>query len=219
MNVFNIIGPVMIGPSSSHTAGAVKIGNIAGSLLGDEIASADILFLGSFAKTHKGHGTDKAVVAGILGMAPSDSRIKGSLQTARDRGIQIVFHEGEMDGVHPNTMQITLKGRSGKTVEVLGSSVGGGNIVIKRINGYEVNLTGQNTTLLVFHRDIPGMISDVTRLLAIRDVNINNFSLQRNQRGGIAVMAIEIDGDMSDDIVQEVRRAHNVVEAILLRVN
>lgn len=219
MDVFNIIGPVMIGPSSSHTAGAVKIGNVAASLLGEPIATADILFVGSFAKTFKGHGTDKAVIAGILGMDPSDSRIKASIDIAHEKGIDIVFRQGEMDGVHPNTMVISLKGTQGKQISVQGSSVGGGNIVINRINNYTVNVTGQNTTLLVFHRDIPGMISDVTRLLAIRDVNINNFSLSRNRRGGTAVMAIEIDGGIDDDIATEINHAHNVLDTVILKLN
>lgn len=219
MNVFSIIGPIMIGPSSSHTAGAVKIGGIAASLLGEEAASADVLFLGSFAKTYKGHGTDKAVAAGILGMEPSDPRIKTSLETAREKGVRIAFRQGEMDGVHPNTMVIALEGKQGKKVTVQGASIGGGNVVINRINGYQVSVSGQNTTLLVFHRDVPGMISDVTRLLAVRDVNINNFSLSRDRRGGTAVMAIEIDGEMDDDIVGEVSRTHNVADAVILRLN
>ncbi len=219
MDVFSIIGPVMIGPSSSHTAGAVRIGNVAGSLLGEEIASADILFVGSFAKTYRGHGTDKAVIAGILGMAPSDSRIKTSLEYAKKKGVQFQFRTGEMDGVHPNTMQITLTGKQGKKVEVLGSSIGGGNIVIKKINGYAINVLGQSTTLLVFHRDIPGMISDVTRLLAIHDININRFSLQRDKKGGIAVMAIEIDGKIPDNVVEEVKHVHNVTEVVLLKMD
>ena len=219
MDVFSIIGPVMIGPSSSHTAGAVRIGNVAGSLLGEEIASADILFVGSFAKTYRGHGTDKAVIAGILGMAPSDSRIKTSLEYAKKKGVQFQFRTGEMEGVHPNTMQITLTGKQGKKVEVLGSSIGGGNIVIKKINGYAINVLGQSTTLLVFHRDIPGMISDVTRLLAIHDININRFSLQRDKKGGIAVMAIEIDGKIPDNVVEEVKHVHNVTEVVLLKMD
>ena len=219
MDVFSIIGPVMIGPSSSHTAGAVRIGNVAGSLLGEEIASADILFVGSFAKTYRGHGTDKAVIAGILGMAPSDSRIKTSLEYAKKRGVQFQFRTGEMEGVHPNTMQITLTGKQGKKVEILGSSIGGGNIVIKKINGYAINVLGQSTTLLVFHRDIPGMISDVTRLLAIHDININRFSLQRDKKGGIAVMAIEIDGKIPDNVVEEVKHVHNVTEVVLLKMD
>ncbi|MVB10187.1 L-serine dehydratase, beta chain [Caprobacter fermentans] len=219
MDVFSIIGPVMIGPSSSHTAGAVKIGNAAASLLGEEPASADILFVGSFAKTYKGHGTDKAVIAGILGMKPSDSRIKTSMNLAKEKGIKIAFRQGELPGAHPNTMVITLAGKRGKKVSVQGASIGGGNIVINRINSYPVNVAGQNTTLLVFHRDVPGMISDVTRLLAIRDVNINHFSLSRNRRGGAAVMAIEIDGEMDDDIAQEINRAHNILSAVVLRLN
>ncbi len=104
-------------------------------------------------------------------------------------------------------------------MEVLGSSIGGGNIVIKKINGYAINVLGQSTTLLVFHRDIPGMISDVTRLLAIHDININRFSLQRDKKGGIAVMAIEIDGKIPDNVVEEVKHVHNVTEVVLLKMD
>ena len=146
MDVFDIIGPIMIGPSSSHTAGAARIGRYALNILGAKPVKADIYFSGSFAKTYKGHGTDKAIVAGILGMDTDDPGIKYSFETAEHRGLEFAFHTGEIENAHPNTAFIVLTSESGKTVEVQGASVGGGNIVITKINGTEVEITGKFTT-------------------------------------------------------------------------
>lgn len=217
MNVFDIIGPVMIGPSSSHTAGAARIGKISRTLLGDEPACAHILFHGSFAKTYKGHGTDKAIVGGILGMLPDDERIRTSLELAPQLGLEVQFDTGEIDGAHPNTALVTLTGKNGGHVEVEGASVGGGNIIIHKINGTEVEFTGQNTTLIVSHQDIPGMIADVTNLLARRGVNICNFKLRRHEKGGIAVMVIETDDTVSDELNERIRRFPSIVESTLIR--
>ena len=135
MNVFDIIGPVMIGPSSSHTAGAARIGQIARQLLQDEPVAAQIVLYGSFAKTYKGHGTDKALIAGILGMTPDDARLRFSPQIARETGLEVTLSTGELPEGHPNTAVLTLTGRRGGTITVRGSSIGGGNIVIDAING------------------------------------------------------------------------------------
>lgn len=217
MDVFDIIGPIMIGPSSSHTAGAARIGKYALNILGAKPVKADIYFSGSFAKTYKGHGTDKAIVAGILGMDTDDPGIKYSFETAEHRGLEFAFHTGEIENAHPNTAFIVLTSESGKTVEVQGASVGGGNIVITKINGTEVEITGKFTTMIVLHRNIPGMISDVTRVLAQNGINIGKFDLRRNPRGGKGVMIIELDSDVPGYVNDEIKEMDNVIDSTLLK--
>lgn len=217
MNVFDIVGPVMIGPSSSHTAGAVRIGRIAGALLEDEPVRAHIFLHGSFAKTYRGHGTDKALVAGIMGMAPSDIRIRQSLEIAKERGLKVVFEKTELEGAHPNTAVIRLTDAKGCTVTVQGASVGGGNILISEINGMKVEVTGQQYTLLVLHRDVPGVIAHVTNYIAGQGVNIGNFKLTRSRRGETAMMTIELDGDFSGESNEGIEKLPNVIRSIILR--
>ena len=217
MDVFDIIGPIMIGPSSSHTAGAARIGKYALNILGAKPVKADIYFSGSFAKTYKGHGTDKAIVAGILGMDTDDPGIKYSFETAEHRGLEFAFHTGEIENAHPNTAFIVLTSESGKTVEVQGASVGGGNIVITKINGTEVEIARKFTTMIVLHRNIPGMISDVTRVLAQNGINIGKFDLRRNPRGGKGVMIIELDSDVPEYVNDEIKEMDNVIDSTLLK--
>ena len=217
MDVFDIIGPIMIGPSSSHTAGAARIGKYALNILGAKPVKADIYFSGSFAKTYKGHGTDKAIVAGILGMDTDDPGIKYSFETAEHRGLEFAFHTGEIENAHPNTAFIVLTSEYGKTVEVQGGSVGGVNIVITKINGTEVEITGKFTTMIVLHRNIPGMISDVTRVLAQNGINIGKFDLRRNPRGGKGVMIIELDSDVPEYVNDEIKEMDNVIDSTLLK--
>lgn len=217
MDVFDIIGPVMIGPSSSHTAGACRIGKYARSILDEDVKTADIYFSGSFAKTYRGHGTDKAIVAGLMGMDTDDLRIRNSLELAKEAGMEYRFIPTQIDDAHPNTVLLHIVGVSGKRWEVEGASIGGGRISIRRINGTPVDISGDATTLLVYHLDTPGMISDVTNILARHGVNIGKFELRRAVKGGEAVMVIEIDGDMDNSINETIRGFHNVYESIVLK--
>lgn len=217
MDAFDIIGPIMIGPSSSHTAGAVRIGKYAGSILGKKAVKADIYFSGSFSKTYKGHGTDKAIIAGILGMETDDTRIRNSIEIATESGLDFQFHEVEIDGAHPNTALVVLVAEDGKKVSVQGASIGGGNIIITKINDTEVSISGKATTIIVHHRDVPGMISDVTNILARRGVNIGRFELRRSQKGGIAVMIIEIDGNVDDSVNEAISNFPNVTASTILK--
>ena len=217
MNVVDMIGPVMIGPSSSHTAGAVRIGRIAGALLEGTPVRAHILLHGSFAKTYRGHGTDKALVAGIMGMAPSDVRIRNSLELAKEQNLSVVFEKGEIEGAHPNTAVITLTDARGRTVTLQGASVGGGNIVVSEINGMKVDVTGQQTTLLILHRDVPGVIAHVTNYIAAQGVNIGNFKLTRGHRGETALMTIEVDGDFSRESNEGIEKLPDVLRSTVLR--
>ena len=217
MNVFDIIGPVMIGPSSSHTAGAVRLGRIARRLLGEEAVRAEISLSGSFAETYRGHGTDKALVAGIMGLHSDDGRIRHSLELARDAGLEVAIREVSIPGAHPNTARLELTGRSGRRAAVQGASVGGGNVLITSINGMDVAFTGQYNTVLVRHLDKPGAIAAVTQFMAGSGVNIGNFRLSRQRRGGEALMTIEVDGDVSDALMEELRALPPVQQAVLIR--
>ncbi len=216
MNVFDIIGPVMIGQSSSHTAGAARIGRIAYMLLGQPAKRAEILLHGSFAKTYKGHGTDKALIAGIMGMKPDDARLRSSFELAEQAGLSFEITTGHLEDAHPNTAQITLYGEDSQ-VSVQGASVGGGNILINRINGMAVEISGQFTTLIVLHRDAPGTIAHVTELLGSNGINIANFRLAREQKGGTAVMTIEIDGDAGKELNRQVAALENVLGSTMLK--
>ena len=217
MNIFDIIGPVMIGPSSSHTAGAVRLGYVAGKILDEPPVRAVIRLSGSFAQTFRGHGTDKALLAGILGFAPDDVRIRDSLSLAEQMNLQFEFHCEDIPGSHPNTARITLTGSGGKEVTVQGASVGGGNILVSEINGMAVHVTGQSNTLVVLHRDKPGTIAAVTNFVAYSSVNIGNFRLSRPQKGGEAVMTIEVDGDVPETLVESLSILPNIIQVVLIR--
>ncbi|MCI7657516.1 L-serine ammonia-lyase, iron-sulfur-dependent subunit beta [Anaerotignum sp.] len=217
LQAFDIIGPIMIGPSSSHTAGAVRIGKYARSILGGTPVKAHIRFSGSFAKTYKGHGTDKAVIAGILGMDTDDARIRVSMDVAKEEGLTFEFEEADIDGAHPNTAEITLEDAAGRTAQVQGASVGGGNIVINKINGTAVAINGKSDTLVIPHQDIPGMIAVVTKILAEKGVNVHGFSLCRDHKGGTAVMTIEIDGDINESVQDAIVENPHIFSCTILK--
>lgn len=217
MNVFDIIGPVMTGPSSSHTAGAARIGKTAFLLLGKPAVKAHIYLHGSFAKTYKGHGTDKALVGGIMGMEPCDPGIRTSLEEAERRKIQVIIETADLGSVHPNTAKIVLTDEEGHELTVQGASVGGGNIIITHVNNMEVSFTGQNNTLLIFHQDVPGTIANVTSLVAQTNGNICRFSLNRAEKGGAAIMTIELDAAPEEKLIEEILGQSHVDQAILLK--
>lgn len=207
----------MIGPSSSHTAGAARIGKTASQLMGTPVKKAKILLHGSFAKTYRGHGTDKALVGGILGMEPWDPGIRTSLEQAKERGLEIEFDTVDLGNAHPNTACILLTGEDGRELSIQGASVGGGNILITHVNNMEVNFTGQNNTLLIFHRDVPGTIANVTSLVAGTNGNICRFSLNRVEKGGAAIMTIELDTAPEDSLIEKIQMQPYVEQAILLK--
>lgn len=199
MDIFDIIGPVMVGPSSSHTAGAVRIGYIAGKLMGEPIAKAEILLYGSFLATGKGHGTRKALVAGLLGMKPDDMRIPDSFEIAKEHGIEVVFGESALRDAHPNTAQIFLTSVTGKNLEVVGESLGGSRINIAQIDGISTNFSGDYPTLVVHNMDQPGHVAEVTSMLAHKSVNIAAMQLYRAGRGGNSVMVLECDQEVPEE--------------------
>ncbi len=219
MNVFDIVGPVMIGPSSSHTAGAVRIGYVAGLLLGRPAVKAEIRLHGSFAKTYRGHGTDKALIAGILGMLPDDERIRTSPMLAVEAGLEVTIIPDSIKDAHPNTARIILTSADGEQIIVQGSSIGGGNIIINQINGLEVEFSGQNDTLIVLHRDTAGVIAEVSQYLGELGINISNFRLSRSQKGGIAIMTIEVDGKVDPIMNEHISGMPNILRSIALRLH
>ncbi|MDD6844230.1 MAG: L-serine ammonia-lyase, iron-sulfur-dependent subunit beta [Clostridia bacterium] len=216
MSIFDVIGPVMVGPSSSHTAGAVRIGYISRKLLGENIVKADIRLYGSFLATGKGHGTRKAVVAGLLGMKPDDMRIPDSLDIAASQGMEVTFGEAQLKEAHPNTVQMFLTGVSGRSLEVVGESLGGSRINIAQIDGINTNFSGDYPTLVVHNLDQPGHVSEVTAMLAHKGVNIAYMQLYRSNRGGEAVMVVECDQEVPQEGIKWLEKAEGVVKVTYL---
>lgn len=211
MSIFDIIGPVIVGPSSSHTAGAVRIAKVARELLGEEVKKAVIRLHGSFAKTYKGHGTDRAIIGGLLGFSTDDQRIKKSLSLAKEAGMQYSIQRCFLGDVHPNTALIKVEGVSGRKVSILGSSVGGGSIVIRQVNGLKVNFTGQYYTLLVEHEDKPNMVAVVTLILGRNNINIAGMRVYRAYRGANAIMIIETDQKIDSSILKEIELRDSIL--------
>lgn len=204
LDIFDILGPIMIGPSSSHTAGAVRIGRMARTLLGEKPVKADIGLYGSFAETGKGHGTDRALVAGLLGMRPDDLRIPESFTVAAEEGLTFTIHPVELREAHPNTAVLTVEGISGKKTCVQAVSIGGGRIRVDKLNGVEVQFTGDLNTLVVQHQDVAGKVADETRELSNAGINIATMSLWRDRRGGDALIVIETDQKVSEAVRQKI---------------
>ncbi len=216
-SVFEIIGPVMVGPSSSHTAGAVRIGNIARAVLGEEPRKAVITLYGSFAKTHKGHGTDRALVAGLLGISGDDPRIREALVLAAERGLEINFRFAEGEDIHPNTADIEAAGVSGRRVFVRGSSIGGGSVLITRINQYEVAFYPKKFVLLVEHLDKPGVIGRVATVLGNNRINISELRLAWGSRVGEKLMIIETDEDISPRVQKEIAGLPDITSVVKIQ--
>lgn len=211
MNLFDILGPVMVGPSSSHTAGAVRIGRMARRLLGEGTpVMAKIALSGSFAATGQGHGTDRALVAGLLGMRTFDERIPMSFDVAKEKGMGYVFSRVNLSGEHPNTAKLELTGKSGKMLSVIASSLGGGRIMVVEMNGLRVSFSGDLPTLIVQNRDQPGHVRDVSDVLAKDGVNIATLHLYRDYPGGSAVMIIETDKAVSKESLDTLRAIRGV---------
>ena len=214
-DVFSIIGPAMVGPSSSHTAGAVRIGRAARHILGELPEKANIVFYGSFADTYKGHGTDLAVVGGLLDFDTDDPRIPSSLEIAEQLGIDIAIREGSGHFPHPNTAKITIS-KGEREISVVGASIGGGNIEVLSVDGFNVKFTAMYPTLILYHRDRPGMIAEVTRVLSREQVNIGHMSVDRKGRSGEALTVIETDHALTQEIVREIASLPQVQDARLI---
>lgn len=216
-SAFDIMGPIMIGPSSSHTAGAARLAKIAGKIAEDDIKEVKFLLHGSFGKTYRGHGTDRALVAGILGMDPWDYRLRDSFNIAKEQGLIFSFEEADLGDVHPNTVKFLIKDSKGLETSVTGSSIGGGNIVIFELDGQSIQFTGAYPTLIISHLDVPGMIYKVSNLLFQENINIASMNVYRKSKGSEAHTVVETDGEVGKKIVDIIRNIENVknVEEIL----
>jgi L-serine dehydratase len=212
-SAFEIIGPVMIGPSSSHTAGAARIGRVARTLFGKPPKRAIISLYGSFAKTYKGHGTDRALVGGLLDFDTFDERIPNALEIAKNAGIEVIFLTEETVTDHPNTVKINLYDEVNE-LEVVGISIGGGTIEITELNSFKLKLSGEHSAILVVHQDRYGMISSVTSILSKYEININHMEVSRKEKGEMALMVIEADQKIDDGVITELKKLSNVSQII-----
>lgn len=215
LGVFDILGPIMVGPSSSHTAGAARLGKVARAIAGEDIEEVIFYLHGSFAKTYKGHGTDRALVAGILGMEPSDLRLRDSLEIAKELGLKIIFKESDLGDVHPNTVEFIIKGKEGR-YELIGSSIGGGNIEVTSVNGNAVNFTGAYPTIIISNRDVPGVLSKVSSILYNNDINIAFMKVFRNQKGKDATMVFEVDHEIVSEIIGNIKAIDGINKVIMI---
>ncbi|MDM5212516.1 L-serine ammonia-lyase, iron-sulfur-dependent subunit beta [Peribacillus sp. NJ4] len=212
-SAFDIIGPVMIGPSSSHTAGAARIGRVARTLFGKQPKKAIISLYGSFAKTYRGHGTDVAVVGGILDFDTDDERIPASLTIAAEAGMEVSFTIEDTVTDHPNTVKIRLFDED-KELELVGISIGGGTIEITELNTFKLKLSGENPAILVVHNDVFGIISSVSTVLANHEINIGHMEVSRKEKGQMALMVIEVDQKIKGDVMKEIEGLENVSQVI-----
>ena len=217
IDVFDIMGPIMVGPSSSHTAGAVRIGRMARTLLGEQPVKAALYLHGSFAETGVGHGTDKALIAGLLGLATDDLDIPNSFDLAEERGLSFTFEEIDLRDAHPNSVKMEVVGSSGHRLKMQASSTGGGRISVDKLDGVWVSFSGDYHTLIVQNMDGQGNLSDVTTALALARVNVANMSLHRSTKGGNVMMIIETDDPVPDYIVELIEKQPGILQVIHYR--
>ncbi|WP_404452569.1 L-serine ammonia-lyase, iron-sulfur-dependent subunit beta [Virgibacillus necropolis] len=210
-SVFDIIGPVMIGPSSSHTAGAARIGKAARNLFGEEPKWAKIHLYESFAKTYKGHGTDFAIVGGLLGFETDDIRMSKALTIAKERNMEVEFIEESGASDHPNTARIKI-GNDKEEMELIGISIGGGKVEITELNGFELRLSGNHPAILIMHNDRFGAIASVTKILAKYEINIGHMEVNRKDVGKEALMVIEVDQNVDDAVLKELENANHIIQ-------
>lgn len=218
ISIFKALGPVMIGPSSSHTAGAARIARIARLIAGSDYSRVSFGLCGSFAHTYKGHGTDRALVAGALGFREDDERLSRSFELAEEAGLKFEFYDDEIEGAHENTVRITFFMNDGTTQEIIGSSIGGGQIKICSINGFVTDISAQSSTLLITQHDRRGVISDVSRVLAQSNINIGTMKVSRSARGETAFCIIETDSQLSDETVDSIRHVENVISVQAINI-
>ena len=213
MDIFDILGPVMVGPSSSHTAGAARIGKMARTLLGGEPMEARIHLHGSFAETGSGHGTDRALVAGLLGMNPDDMRIPFAFQEAEKAGLHFTVDKIDLRDAHPNTAVLEVESADGRKLTLQAASTGGGRIRVDQLDGVDVSFTGIFNTLVVRHQDVAGELSRILNELSVSGVNIANMSLNRDRRGGDALTVVETDQRIPQDALERIRVLYGVLGA------
>ncbi|KZE38195.1 serine dehydratase [Bhargavaea cecembensis] len=214
-SVFDIIGPVMVGPSSSHTAGAARIGRVARTLFGRQPDWAEIRLYGSFAETYKGHGTDVAIVGGLLDYDTDDERIRTAFDEAEQVGLKFEFITESEEPEHPNTAKIRIGDADGE-MELTGISIGGGKMEVTELNGFTLRLTGHYPALLIVHHDRPGVIASVANALAADGINIAHMECGRKEKGEMALMVIEVDQIITDSMIRLITDLDNVTQVSIL---
>ncbi len=219
ISVFDVIGPNMVGPSSSHTAGAASIALLAGKMIGERITKVTFTLYGSFAKTYKGHGTDKALVGGMLGFETDDVRIRNSFSIAKENGLEFDFvcNNSDDEDIHPNTVDMEIVGESGRMLTVRGESLGGGKVMLTRINGVKVQFTGEYHALIVIQRDNPGVVAGITSVLSSWDVNIAYLRVFREEKGGLAYTIVESDEEISVKAVDVIKKNPAIQDIMLVK--
>ena len=217
ISIFDIIGPNMIGPSSSHTAGALRIAHLAGKLAPSKILSVTFTLYGSFAWTYKGHGTDRALVGGILGFLPDDERIRDSFEIAAEQGLEYKFIENTVEkDLHPNTVDILLHCEQDTIISLRGESIGGGNVLIRRLNGIDISLTGAYPTIIVHHKDQKGVLAYITTVCSGIDLNIAFMKVYRKAKGDSAYAIIEVDSDINPSITSVLKCHEAIIDATIV---
>src|SRR5512140_3813556 len=212
VSILDVMGPVMVGPSSSHTAGTARLGRVAREILDEDPVSVRFVLHPPLAATYRGHGSDFALVGGSIGLSVDDPRIPEAIRIAEQMGIEIEFTEEDLGDVHPNTVRIEAKGAT-REAEIVGSSIGGGVIEVFSINGFSSHFKGDSPTLLLFYRDRPGMIHKVTEIIAGEGINIATLASSRRARGQDAFMQIDVDSPLSRDAIQRICAIEGVAEA------
>lgn len=211
-DIFDIMGPIMIGPSSSHTAGAARIGKMAKVIYARDISKVEFLLHGSFQTTYQGHGSDRALVGGVLGFDPDDERLVDSLDIAKENGIDFSFGNIDLGYVHPNTIRVVFEDDKGDQFYVTGSSIGGGKIEIIDINGIVVRFTGEYPTIVAEYQDRFGMIADISQILTRNNISIASLRVTRDEK--IAQMVMELDQPFNDDVLNSISSMPEIINSI-----
>ena len=218
VSIFEVVGPIMIGPSSSHTAGAAKLARIARNIVNEPFKKVIFGLHGSFAMTYKGHGTDRALVAGVLGLYEDDEALADSFELAKQQGLEYEFEQINLENVHENTVKISFILEDGSSYYVIGSSIGGGQILITNINGFRTEFTAQYSTIVINHYDKKGIISEVSAILANNYINIATVRLSRNARGEEAFCIIETDDVIPHHVKESMEELENIIQVQVINV-
>lgn len=218
ISVFDVLGPNMIGPSSSHTAGTAIIAYLAQKMINGPLKKVEFTLYGSFAKTYRGHGTDRALVGGILGLATDDTRIRDSFRLAREQGLEFQFLVNEKDQeIYPNTVDIRMENEAGQVMTVRGESLGGGKVRIVRINQVDVDFSGEYSAIIVIHQDKPGVAAHITRVLSERGVNIAFMRIFREAKGDVAYTIVESDDHLPEDVTENLKENNHVHDVMVVQ--
>ena len=218
ISVFDVLGPNMIGPSSSHTAGAAVIAYLAQKMIAPPLKQVEFTLYGSFAKTYRGHGTDRALLGGIMGFSTDDTRIRDSFRIAGERGLSYCFTPNETETeVHPNTVDIRMENTAGRVMTVRGESLGGSKVRIVRINGVKVDFTGEYSAVIVVHQDKPGVAAHITKVISDRNVNIAFMRLFREAKGHTAYTIVESDDRLPEEIAETLWENPNIHDVMIVQ--